>query len=85
MGGGGIYSYRVYIKKKKKISIKSLGLHVKELEKEQIKLKASKKKEIINIRVQIKESIKSKVGFFKRSTKLTKKFTKKKRENQKQK
>lgn len=51
---GEIYSYK-HIKKTRNISIDNLTLQLKDLQKEQSKSKASRKKEIIKIRAEINE------------------------------
>ena len=45
-----------YLKKQERSLINNLTLQLKELEKEQIKPKASRRKDIINIRAGIKET-----------------------------
>ena len=53
----GIFiAVNTYIKKKERSQINNLTLHLKLLEKEQTKHKASRKKEITKIRAEIKET-----------------------------
>ena len=46
---------QIYLWKQEKSQINNLTLHLKQLEKEQTKYKASRRKEIVKIRVEINE------------------------------
>ena len=51
---------QTYLKKQEKSQINNLNLHLRESEKEQTKPKVSRRKEIVNIRVEIKQKLKKK-------------------------
>ena len=71
---GKFIAVNAYIKKAEISQINNLTVHIKELEKEETKPKASRRKDIIKIRAEVNEiekrkSTKSEVSSFKRLTK----------------
>ena len=91
---GKFIAIETYLKKQEKSQINNLTLHLKQLEKEEIKNpRVSRRKEILKIRAEInakeiKETIakinKAKIWFFKRINKIDKplaRFIKKQRES----
>ena len=50
---GSFIAIQTYLKKQEKYQINNLTLHIKQLEKEEMKLRRSRRKEIIKIRAEI--------------------------------
>ena len=78
---GRFIALQAYLKKQEKSQINKLTVHIKQLEKEEMKdPRVSRKKEILKIRAEINaketketidQSTKLKAGFLKKETKLT--------------